>query len=522
MYIGPPNAQKIWPCRFMPGRDMVVDNLAYCTKTYAAFDAIRTLLGKRFDAAKKAVNDSVTDTINPATPNYFNNEYSKISGLVQLSTDVHRSVAHEFMKSVYGCIEAAETEVGLYLTDLIKSLEPRATTQAAAAEARKPLSEVFKKLSSEVNSLAPRGPFAIGNPRGEIGNVIQTYPIAETERNSYKVKFAEAFAEIKKLKDGDSTKWMDIWKSKPRLITPGLPAAGGGRRKTGRNRKGSRKAPRKQRGGDAEARGSTVETLYINAFSGLINAGIAFYSLNPEKAIMADFIEEATADIEKIKTLAKPEIGPSPDAGMIMHCVINNGGTTLVDFIEFLSEPTGSLDNVNKVSDPRLPPAWVAYDGKDAPPVTDMLSRMTTDPDTYMNLLVFAVHCIDTASQEELRDDTLLAEMKSELTAIRNMMNAPPEVVETTAWPELGAPPPFDLEAQMKQRLAALALQRFAGPQLPIEAAPAKRKFATMADLGPPGPPVPGADIVMNSPPAKRGRVGGRRTHRRRRLPKLL
>jgi len=525
IYISPPNAQKVWSCRFMPGRDMVIDNLAYCKKTYDAIDEIIKLIEKRYIAAIKAVDGSIRDQTNPANLVYFNVLYSKVSGDQQLSTDVHQELANEFMKHVKQCISNAKAEIDVYIAGL-KAL-PRADTQAAAALAREELSVAFKALGNALPSLAPKGPFVLVKPGGETGSVIQTYTIAEPEKNSYRVKFAKAFAEIKRQVAAHNGErwWLTEGKAaNDAMLTiirdnslispmPAQNAAGGMRRKTGRKRKSSRRAIRKYRGG-ADPRGSDTGTLAINAFSGLINAGIAFYSLNERKDTMKDFLEEANADRDAYedRVLANtPKVGKYSleDIGSIAGRIVNNGNTTLADFVQFVQNSKTELENVGKPSPPL--PAWDP-NAVASPPGYDIMSIMKADPDSFMSAVDDAVTYIENANRNELRDETLYIEMKSELDGIiaaAAAAAAPPvaaAAAQVVALPA-AAPAPPDVEEDDEDEPgyaagpsnAAAGPSNAAGVQAP-ESGPYEDRFGLPPAPAP--PPAPPAPVLVAPPPA--------------------
>lgn len=527
MFIGPPNNQKVWPCRFMPGRDAVVDNAAYYVKTTKAIDEIFKTAANRYREALEVIDKS----IRPGTTR-FNNAYSKISGIEQLSTDVHEEVAYAFMQYVRECIQKAKDDASSYMNEIAKGVPP----PELAKENRDTLTRIFNQLRNELNSLAPKSPFALTVKGGNVGNVIQTYPIAETPTNSYKIKFAEAFAEIKKLGldalgGGKTPKALidEILSRNKRLITPSpvvMPAAGGGRRRT-------RRAKRIQRGG-VEAFGNTHANLYLNAFFGLINTGTAFASKGKQTETATSFYEEAMADLNMIKTVPAIPMKPLEGIDSVVSYIINNGNTTLSDFIQFVKDPTTDMRNIFVVNPP-VAVEWKPYDDNEFPPTTDVLSKMREKPAEYVDAVTAAITYITTADPTKLRDETLLNQMRSELGAIREVLNAPATPPTTTEWPELTAVPIFraarmlvDTAQQARKRAEIAAVAPAPAPAAAPAPAPAADAAAAMNQeaavdarfkiLGNKRPREPD-QYVLNTPPQKRR--GGNRT-RRRRLPKLL
>ena len=473
MYISPPNAEKIHKAVFTPGKSLDIDPVAEYARFVKRVKEVLARFDSRFDVALRSMQLALG-----SEGEVFNSAYSVISGQSFVNTDVEKVAAGAFMQACFDSTTRVKEYIIQKRDALVGDVQIEDKPDATDVDVSR-IRTLYTQLNDVLPHWTPSGPIAdVGRNRYMVGSIRQKYPVAETEEFTFVIRFKEVFEAIaspgKGLGERDYSRFVPNW-----LAPPPVAVAEGGRR---RRRRTLRKY--KKRGG-AVPYGDSASSRIYNAFTGMINSGLATVytrvaDVDDPDVIVAprpdmlrnEFAEESNADASLADRKAEfaKFASSSPPSDDFITGIQNSGYTTFTDFVEFAC---GFEPNT-------LPPG-----------------AMNTAQIEYAISLIMGCQ-----SSRMLRDQALLAELTDYITV------------------DL----PFGPEAQMKQRLAALTLQRLTGPHAvapPPPPAPAKRKFATLADLAPP-PPGPGAEFVMNSPAAKRGRVGGHRTFRRRRLPKLL
>jgi hypothetical protein len=153
--------------------------------------------------------------------------------------------------------------------------------------------------------------------------------------------------------------------------------------------------------------------------------------------------------------------------------------------------------------------------------LAEFICFATNEPIPTPKGFLISLAVLTTATSPEqskfIEDQTLVYTLKTQAeTILQSLTTPPPAQIE---FREMNRTEAF------KQAQAARTLATFANPVavIPAPALGTKqpRGVVTIADFPRPEPK-PGVEYSMNSPPPKSARIGGHRTFRRRRLPKLL
>jgi hypothetical protein len=478
MYISPPNAEKIHKAVFTPGKSLDIDPNAEYSRFVKRVKEVLARFESRFDVALRSMQLALG-----REGEVFNSAYSVISGQSFVNTDVEKVAARAFMQACFDSTTRVKEYILKKVVALVGDVDLNDRIMVSDAEVSQ-IRTLYTRLNDALPHWTPSGPIAdAGKNRYMVGSIRQKYPVAETEEYTFVIRFKEVFEAI--ASPGKGLGARDYSRFVPNWLAP--QAAAG--------RKGRRRTLRKYRTrGGAAAYGDSSSSRIYNAFTGMINSGLAtLYNrvadVDDPDIIVApradmlrnEFAEESNADASLADRKAEfaKFASRNPPSEEFVSGIQNSGHTTFTDFVEFVC----------------------GFEPNTLVPVA-------------MNALQieYAISIImGCQASKTLRDQALLAELTDYIT------------IDV----------PFGPEAQMKQRLAALTLQELAGPRRvvpPVPPVPDRLRFGTLADFAKP-PPVPGAQYVMNSPPAKDGmnppaakrtRFGGRHTFRRRRLPKLL
>jgi len=525
MYISPPNKEKIHKAVFTPGKSLDIDPTAEYARFVRRVKEVLARFKSRFDVALGSMKLALG-----TEGEVFNSAYSVISGQQFVNTDVEKKAARKFMQSCFDSTTRVKEYILKKVDDLVGNINLKKVDDLVGKidlNDRKAVSDAevsrIRALYTQLNDVlphwSPSGPIADAEKKNRymVGSIRQKYPVAETEEFTFVIRFKEVFEAIASPGRGlgvpDYLRFVPNWLAEPQAA---------GRRR--RRRRTLRKY--KKRGGALPYYGHSASERIYNAFTGMINSGLAtFYTrvtdvCDPDVVVARrsdmlrnEFLDESNADASlayRDAEFAKFASSGPPSDDFITG-IQKSGYTTFTDFVEFAC---GFEPNT-------LPPR-----------------NMKTDQIEYAISLIMGCQ-----SSRTLRDQALLAELTDYILQL-----AVPTLQET-APPLQEAAPPLQ-EAAPPLQEAAPPLPRAAPPHVVLTlqkpAPPSnKRNFATLATLAdndpPPAPqskkpkvatlatladndppPVQGQNYVMNSNfQAVRGRGAGRRTFRRR-LPKLL
>jgi len=325
MYISPPNIEKVHKAVFTPGNSLDIDPVSEYSRYVRRVSEVLMRFNTRFDVGIGSMMRSLEGDV-------FNSEYSKLSGQPFVTTDIQKSEARKFMQA---CIDST-VRVKQYISEKVTALvgdipitDLPTATEANVASIR----TLYTQLNDVLPHWSPSGPIAdaTGKNRYMVGSVRQKYPVAETEEYTFAIRFKEAFEAIKGGRE--YTKYVPTWLA--------APTAGRRRRRTLRKYK--------KRGG-AEPYGDSAAVRIYNAFTGMINSGLATLykralDVDDPDVVVApradmlknEFAEESNVDASLAVRKAEfaKFVSRNPPTDFVTG-VQNSGYTTFTDFVEFV------------------------------------------------------------------------------------------------------------------------------------------------------------------------------------------